>query len=83
MYDYGNPIRNSFITEQQINDINTLLARLETVDSKQYELLTDYPNARNNITWFLRQQRRGFVNDITINQGSNIIDMLKNILNEY
>lgn len=76
MYDY-------VITEQQINDINTLLARLKTIDSEQYKSLTDYPNARNSITWFLRQQRRGFVDDITISQGSDIIDMLKNILNEY
>lgn len=73
----------SHLTEKQYYYINSLLKELERTDSKQYKELTNYPHARNDITWFLRQRDRGFVEDITIEQASDIIDQLNHILAPY
>lgn len=70
------------LTEKQCYYINSLLKELEKTDPKKYTELTDYPNVKNDITWFLRQRDRGFVMDITMEQASSIIYELRSALHE-
>lgn len=69
------------ITQHQVNYINWLLTQLHVYDIEQYLSLTCYPIVKNTFTYFIRQQQRGFVTDLTIGDGAYMIDTLKCILN--